>query len=153
VHPLPLELKARNGSSSIEDAFVALLPPNQPAGQRLLWMPPRRVLDAEPIIVARKLTRRFGDFTRNLPCPAGGEEPPRLPRSGQLVGDQSGSPDRGSSRATLVVAGSVQVVGVASWAASRAEDQWKPRCGSSALKIDFWGARFRLMGRGFKEPS
>jgi ribosome-dependent ATPase len=59
----PLELKARNSSSSIEDAFVALLPPDQRASQRLLQIPPRRVFDGEPVIAARELTRRFGDFT------------------------------------------------------------------------------------------
>jgi ribosome-dependent ATPase len=57
----PLELRSRTGTGSIEDAFVALLPP-QRAGHRLRRIPPRRVFDDEPVIAARELTRRFGDF-------------------------------------------------------------------------------------------
>jgi ribosome-dependent ATPase len=59
----PLELKTRSGASTVEDAFVALLPPEQRVGHRLLQIPPRRVFDGGPVIAARELTRRFGDFT------------------------------------------------------------------------------------------
>ncbi|HET7889812.1 MAG TPA: ribosome-associated ATPase/putative transporter RbbA [Bradyrhizobium sp.] len=57
----PSELKAKTGTGSIEEAFVALLPKRQsstPAATTPL-------LDsaAEPVIVAKQLTCRFGDFT------------------------------------------------------------------------------------------
>jgi ribosome-dependent ATPase len=47
----------------VEDAFIALLPERQRAGHRVLQIPPRRIVDTEPVITARGLTRRFGDFT------------------------------------------------------------------------------------------
>jgi ribosome-dependent ATPase len=58
----PSDLKQRTGTESIEDAFVALLPQRQGAGNDKPIGPP---LDghAEPVIVARDLTCRFGDFT------------------------------------------------------------------------------------------
>jgi ribosome-dependent ATPase len=59
----PDELKDKTGATSIEDAFVALLPPAvDRAGTD---MPARVALDGshEPVIVARDLTCRFGDFT------------------------------------------------------------------------------------------
>ena len=48
---------------TVEDAFIALLPEAIRAGHRRLEIPPRRILDAEPVITARDLTCRFGDFT------------------------------------------------------------------------------------------
>ena len=59
----PAELKARTGTATVEDAFIALLPEQQRRGHQRLQMPPRRILDAEPVISARDLTCRFGDFT------------------------------------------------------------------------------------------
>ena len=59
----PTELKARTGSATIEEAFVALLPERMRQGHRRLQIPPHRVAAAEPVIAARELTRRFGDFT------------------------------------------------------------------------------------------
>jgi ribosome-dependent ATPase len=59
----PAELKAHTRSSSVEDAFVALLPEAMRAGHKKFSIPPRVALDAEPVIVARNLTCRFGDFT------------------------------------------------------------------------------------------
>ncbi len=59
----PLELKARTEARSVEGAFIALLPPEQRDGNRVLQLPPRPVRDGEPVITARELTRRFGDFT------------------------------------------------------------------------------------------
>ena len=47
----------------MEDAFIALLPEQQRAGHRELHIPPRRIVDTEPVIAARGLTCRFGDFT------------------------------------------------------------------------------------------
>lgn len=59
----PAELKAKTKSHSIEQAFVALLPEERRKGHRALKLPPRSQHDREPVIVARGLTRRFGDFT------------------------------------------------------------------------------------------
>jgi ribosome-dependent ATPase len=58
----PADLKASTGTQSIEEAFVALLP-HHPRGARLATIPPLPESDAEPVIVARELTCRFGDFT------------------------------------------------------------------------------------------
>ena len=59
----PADLKAGTGTSVLEDAFIALLPEQARRGHKALQVPPRRVVDAEPVIVARDLTCRFGDFT------------------------------------------------------------------------------------------
>ncbi|HJZ21338.1 MAG TPA: ATP-binding cassette domain-containing protein, partial [Bradyrhizobium sp.] len=59
----PVEIKADTQTASVEDAFVALLPERQRGGQRKLSVPPRRQFESEPIIVARNLSCRFGDFT------------------------------------------------------------------------------------------
>ncbi len=59
----PSSLKAQAGTESIEDAFIGLLPEKQRAGHHAVRMPPRRLQDTEPVVVARGLTRTFGDFT------------------------------------------------------------------------------------------
>ena len=59
----PATLKRELGVQTVEDAFIAALPEKQRAGHRSLHIPPRPILDAEPVIVARDLTCRFGDFT------------------------------------------------------------------------------------------
>ncbi len=59
----PAQLKEATAAASIEDAFIALLPEWQRTGSRTSQMPPGLVVDAEPVIVARELTCRFGDFT------------------------------------------------------------------------------------------
>jgi ribosome-dependent ATPase len=59
----PAQLRAQTGAQTVEDAFIALLPELQRAGHRELHIPPRRTVDTEPVIAARGLTRRFGDFT------------------------------------------------------------------------------------------
>jgi ribosome-dependent ATPase len=59
----PAQLKQTFGVEGVEDAFIAALPPQQRAGHKALRIPPRPILDAEPVIVARDLTCRFGDFT------------------------------------------------------------------------------------------
>jgi len=59
----PTELKQAAAAPTIEEAFIALLPEAQRAGHRALTIPPRRATDAEPVITARGLTCRFGDFT------------------------------------------------------------------------------------------
>ena len=58
----PADLKANTGTRSIEEAFVALLP-HHPRGAGLATIAPLPESSAEPVIVARELTCRFGDFT------------------------------------------------------------------------------------------
>ncbi len=58
----PDRLKAQTGTETIEEAFIALLPPEQRAGHHEFRVPPRVVHDRQPVIVARSLTRRFGKF-------------------------------------------------------------------------------------------
>jgi ribosome-dependent ATPase len=57
------DLKATTKTVTLEDAFIALLPEQARRGHKALQMPPRRIIDADPVIVARDLTCRFGDFT------------------------------------------------------------------------------------------
>src|SRR5262249_55349363 len=59
----PHDLKTRTGTSTREQAFIALLPEPKRLGHRTLVVPPRRVEDRVVAIEARGLTRRFGDFT------------------------------------------------------------------------------------------
>lgn len=59
----PAELRDRTGATTIEEAFIALLPEELRNGSRSLQIPPLRIFDNEPIITARDLTCRFGDFT------------------------------------------------------------------------------------------
>ena len=59
----PADLKRNTRSTTVEDAFVALLAAELRAGHKALHIPPRRIIGAEPVIAARELTRRFGDFT------------------------------------------------------------------------------------------
>jgi ribosome-dependent ATPase len=59
----PAALKHSTGAHTIEDAFIALLPEQQRRGHTALHIPPRRPVDAEPVITARNLTCRFGNFT------------------------------------------------------------------------------------------
>ncbi|MGO8952258.1 MAG: ribosome-associated ATPase/putative transporter RbbA [Rhodomicrobium sp.] len=59
----PSEIKARAGTESIEDAFIRLLPEKQRAGHHAVQIPPWRAQDTEAVVVARGLTRKFGDFT------------------------------------------------------------------------------------------
>src|SRR3984885_3235192 len=59
----PADLKTQTGTSSLEDAFIALLPEQMRRDHKPLQKPPRRIIDAGPVIVARDLTCRFGDFT------------------------------------------------------------------------------------------
>ena len=59
----PAELKARTQADTVEEAFIRLLPDELRTGHRRLEIPPRAKFDHETVIVARDLTRRFGDFT------------------------------------------------------------------------------------------
>lgn len=58
----PHELKTRTATSTLEQAFIALLPEDRRRGHRQLVVPPRRAEDGVVAIEARGLTRRFGDF-------------------------------------------------------------------------------------------
>jgi ribosome-dependent ATPase len=59
----PAEIKANTGANTVEEAFITLLPERQRSRDQTLEIAPRRTLGAEPVIVARNLTCRFGDFT------------------------------------------------------------------------------------------
>jgi ribosome-dependent ATPase len=58
----PGELKARTGAATVEQAFVRLLPQALRRNDHELNIPPRTAYGHQPVIVARGLTRRFGDF-------------------------------------------------------------------------------------------
>lgn len=58
----PSELKQQTGTEVLEETFVALLPKEKRGDARRLTIPPRVKTDAEPAIVAKNLTRRFGTF-------------------------------------------------------------------------------------------
>jgi len=60
----PWELVARTGTSSLEAAFIALLPEEKRRGHEAVTIPPRPAeADHEIAIEAQGLTMRFGDFT------------------------------------------------------------------------------------------
>lgn len=59
----PTELKQKTATKDLESAFVQLLPAEKRDGKSLLEIPPYERADGTPAIVARGLTRRFGDFT------------------------------------------------------------------------------------------
>src|SRR5215510_7241023 len=58
----PHDLKMHTGASTLEQAFIALLPEDKRRGHRRLAVPPRRSADGVVAIETRGLTRRFGDF-------------------------------------------------------------------------------------------
>jgi len=58
----PSDLKQKTNTKSIEDAFVTLLPQRQHSAAAKTIAPPLTG-NTEPIIVAKDLTCRFGDFT------------------------------------------------------------------------------------------
>jgi len=59
----PAEIKAQTKTHSIEDAFIRLLPEKRRAGYKAIIIPPRILEVSEPVVVARDLTKTFGDFT------------------------------------------------------------------------------------------
>jgi len=59
----PADIEERTGRENLEEAFVELLPEEKRVGAKKLIIPPRPHFDEEPAIVARGLTKRFGDFT------------------------------------------------------------------------------------------
>ncbi|MBP8984284.1 MAG: ribosome-associated ATPase/putative transporter RbbA [Syntrophobacterales bacterium] len=60
----PQELLVQTGTSTLEEAFIALLPPSAREGYRPVVIPPRETdIAGETAIEAHNLTMRFGDFT------------------------------------------------------------------------------------------
>jgi ribosome-dependent ATPase len=59
----PAELKAHTGAPRSRKLSSPLLPEAQRRGHTALQIPPRAWSTREPVIVARDLTCRFGDFT------------------------------------------------------------------------------------------
>nr|WP_320135675.1 ribosome-associated ATPase/putative transporter RbbA [uncultured Amphritea sp.] len=59
----PAELKARTGADDLETAFVRMLPEDKRGDMTELVIPPLEKSEATPAIVAKGLTRRFGNFT------------------------------------------------------------------------------------------
>jgi ribosome-dependent ATPase len=59
----PQELRAETKASTLEDAFISLLPAERRRGHAAIVIPSRPLSAAKPVIVARDLTCRFGDFT------------------------------------------------------------------------------------------
>lgn len=59
----PEELKTRTGAKDLETTFVRLLPEEKRGANTELVIPPFEKAEGTPAIVARGLTRRFGDFT------------------------------------------------------------------------------------------
>ncbi|MEQ9491329.1 MAG: ribosome-associated ATPase/putative transporter RbbA [Alphaproteobacteria bacterium] len=59
----PLALKEKTGASTLEDAFVALLPDGTRRDHHQIVLPPRPATDGPSAIEADRLSMRFGDFT------------------------------------------------------------------------------------------
>jgi len=59
----PSELKSITKTESLERAYVSLLPEEKRGHKGELIIPPRTKNESEPAIVAKNLTRRFGNFT------------------------------------------------------------------------------------------
>lgn len=59
----PAELKADMRSTTVEDAFIALMEKQRHVSHQKLRIPPYRILAEQPVIAARNLTCRFGNFT------------------------------------------------------------------------------------------
>jgi ribosome-dependent ATPase len=59
----PKEIRSQNGSGSLEEAFIHLLPEKEYQNHRKLVIPPQRYLNGKTAIEAEGLTKRFGSFT------------------------------------------------------------------------------------------
>ncbi len=59
----PKEIRSQNGSGSLEEAFIHLLPEKEYQNHRKLVIPLRRSLNGKTAIKAEGLTKRFGSFT------------------------------------------------------------------------------------------
>jgi len=59
----PEELRAKGNASTLDDAFINLLPEAKRAGHQAVIVRPRRTTGGLPAIEAEGLTQRFGKFT------------------------------------------------------------------------------------------
>jgi ribosome-dependent ATPase len=59
----PEELKKKTGKTTIEEAYIAMLPEEMRYGHRVFTTPPRIASDDGSAIEANNLTKKFGDFT------------------------------------------------------------------------------------------
>jgi ribosome-dependent ATPase len=59
----PAELKAQGGASTLDEAFINLLPEAKRAGHEAVVVPSRAPAQGPPVIEAEGLTQRFGKFT------------------------------------------------------------------------------------------
>ncbi|WP_262029267.1 ribosome-associated ATPase/putative transporter RbbA [Microvirga sp. Mcv34] len=59
----PTQLERATRACSVEEAFIALLPEHERMVPQTISTPQRSNENAEPVIIAEGLTRRFGDFT------------------------------------------------------------------------------------------
>ena len=59
----PQELRTQNGSASLEEAFINLMPGDKGEYYKRLGIVPHRTRDGKTAIQARNLTKRFGSFT------------------------------------------------------------------------------------------
>ena len=59
----PEDLKKKTGKTTIEDAYIAMLPEEMRYGHRVFTTPPRIISDDGTAIEANHLTKKFGDFT------------------------------------------------------------------------------------------
>ena len=59
----PLQLLEQSGETTLEEAFIALLPEEKRRGHAKVHLPLRTVGNGEVAIEARDLTKRFGNFT------------------------------------------------------------------------------------------
>jgi ribosome-dependent ATPase len=59
----PQQLKEATGTEDVEHAFIKLMPEEKQEQHSKIVIPPLADTDHPPAIVARNLTRRFGDFT------------------------------------------------------------------------------------------
>ena len=59
----PEELRAKGNASTLDDAFINLLPEAKRAGHQAVVVPPRVASGGPPAIEAEGLTQRFGKFT------------------------------------------------------------------------------------------
>ena len=58
----PATLKQTTAAHTVEEAFIARLPDAERRGHKTLTIPPRQIVETAPVITARNLTCRFGDF-------------------------------------------------------------------------------------------
>ena len=58
----PPELKSKTSTSTLEEAFIKLLPEKKRRGHHVLTIPPHTLHEGKPAIEAEGLTKRFGKF-------------------------------------------------------------------------------------------